>query len=73
MAENLYTLEDLAYWYARGAAAQLEHERTWTRLGEHASEGRRQQMMRLFRTCAEDFAERMGRDYVEYRGGPVTW
>lgn len=57
----------------REAAVDHEHAQAWARLGERASEARRQQLLRLFRACAEDFAERSGHAYVEYRGGPVVW
>lgn len=81
MSENRYTSRDLAHWYAlgvqheheRAAGADYEHSQAWAKLGERHSQARRGQLLRLFRTCAEDLAERMGRTYREYRGGPVVW
>lgn len=82
MSETRYTATDLAHWYAVGiqhereriASADYEHTQAWARLGEQLSEARRQQLLRLFRTCAEDFHERMSsRPYREHRGGPVDW
>jgi hypothetical protein len=42
-------------------AARVEHER---RVADRVA---------LFVRCAEQFAEKLGRPYVEYRGGEVDW
>jgi hypothetical protein len=81
VAEKLYTATDLADWYCLGvtherervAGAEAELHASWIRSGARVAADRHAQMMRLFGVCAEDFAERMGRTYVEHRGGPVVW
>lgn len=81
MGETAYSPRDLAYWYClgvqhereRASAARAELDASWTRSGAVVAADRRSQMLRLLRLCAEDFAERGGHTYVEYRGGPVVW
>jgi hypothetical protein len=75
--EKLYDATDLASWYQlgiehereRAAGAEVEHEQAWRQLGERISEARRQEMLRTFARCAEDFHRReLGRGYVPFTG-----
>lgn len=78
--EPPYDSTDLARSYAlgalherarveRAAAADHEHRQTWARLGQRASADRRQELLRLFEHCAEEFHQReFGRAYVPFTG-----
>lgn len=81
MTGHTYSAADLGAWYWHGvhqerqriAAAWTELDGCWRPLGPQGHAERVQARRDLFRKCAVDAAEKAGRTYVDYRGGPVRW